>query len=54
MDGVNLSLALVEEGLAKVHFTAERSVHYSKMVAAEDNAKTKKLKVNSERVSKWI
>ena len=53
VDGVNLSLALVEEGLAKVHFTAERSVHYSKMVAAEDNAKTKKLKVNSERVSKW-
>ena len=48
VDGVNLSLALVEEGLAKVHFTAERSVHYSKMVAAEDNAKTKKLKVNSE------
>lgn len=45
VDGTNLSLALVEEGLAKVHFTAERSPHYTKMLAAEENAKTKKLKV---------
>ena len=46
VDGTNLSLALVEEGLAKVHFTAERSPHYTRMVAAEENAKTKKLKVS--------
>ena len=45
VDGTNLSLALVEEGLAKVHFTAERSPHYPKMLAAEENAKTKRLKV---------
>jgi hypothetical protein len=31
VDNTNLSLALVEEGLAKVHFTAERSSFYKQM-----------------------
>ncbi|CAG2245874.1 SND1 [Mytilus edulis] len=43
VDNVNLSLALVEEGLAKVHFTAERSNFYKQMLNAEENAKKKKL-----------
>ena len=45
VEGVNLSLALVEQGLAKVHFTAERSPFYSTMLKAEDKAKEKKLNV---------
>ena len=45
VDNTNLSLALVEEGLAKVHFTAERSSFYKQMCVAEENAKTKKLNI---------
>nr|QBI71281.1 ebna2 binding protein P100 [Thermobia domestica] len=43
--GQNLSVMLVEEGLASVHFTAERSNHYSALKRAEDNAKRKKEKI---------
>lgn len=39
VDSTNLSIALVEEGLAKVHFTAERSSHYKALVEAETKAK---------------
>ena len=46
VDNVNLSIALIEEGLAKVHFTAERSVHYNTLVQAEARAKAKKLNVS--------
>lgn len=46
VDGVNLSVALVEEGLAKVHFTAERSVHYKTLQQVEAKAKEKKLNVS--------
>jgi staphylococcal nuclease domain-containing protein 1 len=45
VDGLNLSVALVEEGLAKVHFTAERSSHYKVLLQAETNAKEKKLNI---------
>lgn len=45
VDGVNLSLALVENGLAKVHFTAERSPYYPQMLAAEEKAKAQKLNI---------
>lgn len=41
-NNVNLSVALVEEGLAKIHFTAEKSEHYRALKAAEDSAKAKK------------
>nr|QBI71280.1 ebna2 binding protein P100 [Orthoderella ornata] len=44
VDGQNLSVLLVEAGLAKVHFTAERSEHYRALKAAEDKAKAAKLK----------
>lgn len=46
VDGVNLSQALVEQGLAKVHFTAERSVYYPALLKAEQAAKEKKLNVS--------
>lgn len=39
---VNLSVQLVEEGLASVHFTAEKSEHFRALKAAEDNAKKAK------------
>lgn len=45
VDGVNLSLALVENGLAKVHFTAERSPFYPQMLKAEEMAKAQKLNI---------
>ncbi|WAR09132.1 SND1-like protein [Mya arenaria] len=48
VDGVNLSLALVEQGLAKVHFTAERSPFYNQMLKAEEAAKAKKLNIWAE------
>lgn len=48
VDGHNLSIALVEAGLATVHFTAERSEHYRGLRAAEDTAKAARLKVSKE------
>lgn len=36
---VNMSVALVEQGLAKVHFTAEKGNYYSPLCAAEEHAK---------------
>ena len=46
VDNTNLSVALVEAGLAKVHFTAERSSHYKSLLAAQERAKAAKLKVH--------
>ncbi|XP_076445232.1 staphylococcal nuclease domain-containing protein 1-like isoform X2 [Babylonia areolata] len=45
VDNTNLSVALVEAGLAKVHFTAERSSHYKALLAAQERAKSGKLKL---------
>lgn len=45
VEGVNLSVALVKEGLATVHFTAERSVHYRALQLAEEQAKQQRLKI---------
>ena len=45
IDNNNISVALVEEGYASSHFTAERS-NYGRMIAvAEDNAKRRKDKI---------
>lgn len=41
-NNTNLSVALVEEGLAEVHFSAEKSEHYRALKAAEDKAKAAK------------
>jgi len=48
IEGHNLSVALVEAGLATVHFTAERSEHYKALKAAEDNAKAARLRVSKQ------
>ncbi|KAH8252203.1 hypothetical protein KR026_012487 [Drosophila bipectinata] len=40
--GANLSVALVEEGLAEVHFSAEKSEYYRQLKSAEDRAKAAK------------
>nr|CAG4638262.1 EOG090X01F7 [Cyclestheria hislopi] len=45
VDNRNLSVALVEEGLASVHFTAERSVHYRALQIAEENAKGRRARM---------
>lgn len=48
IEGVNLSVALVEHSLSKVHFTAERSAYYKTLLSAEELAKPKKEKVWSK------
>ena len=45
IDAVNVSVALVENGLSKVHFTAERSPHYQTLCRAEEKAKKDNLGV---------
>ena len=45
IEGIHLSVSLVEAGLSKVHFTAERSNYYRQLSDAETNAKNTKLKV---------
>jgi staphylococcal nuclease domain-containing protein 1 len=48
IEGQNLSVALVDAGLATVHFSAERSEHYKALKAAEDNAKGARLRVSKQ------
>uniref|UniRef100_A0A8C9SWA2 Staphylococcal nuclease domain-containing protein n=1 Tax=Scleropages formosus TaxID=113540 RepID=A0A8C9SWA2_SCLFO len=45
VDGVNLSVALVEHALSKVHFTAERSSYYKALQTAEEGARQRKDKI---------
>jgi len=45
VDNMNLSLALVENGLSKVHFTADRSEYFKDLTLAEERAKSKKIGV---------
>ncbi|XP_077356223.1 staphylococcal nuclease domain-containing protein 1 [Festucalex cinctus] len=45
IEGVNLSVALVENALSKVHFTAERSNYYKTLVSAEEACRQRKEKV---------
>uniref|UniRef100_A0A1W7R9I0 Staphylococcal nuclease domain-containing protein 1 n=1 Tax=Hadrurus spadix TaxID=141984 RepID=A0A1W7R9I0_9SCOR len=42
IDGINLSVALVQEGLATVHFTADHSAHARALQVAQDMAKQRK------------
>ncbi|XP_035258116.1 staphylococcal nuclease domain-containing protein 1 [Anguilla anguilla] len=46
IDGVNLSVALVEHALSKVHFTAERSSYYKTLVSGEEAARLRREKVS--------
>lgn len=43
VDGTNMSVALVEQGFASVHFTAEKSSYFKQLQIAESNAKTAKI-----------
>ncbi|XP_057710766.1 staphylococcal nuclease domain-containing protein 1 [Corythoichthys intestinalis] len=45
IEGVNLSVALVENALSKVHFTAERSNYYKTLVSAEEACRQRREKV---------
>jgi staphylococcal nuclease domain-containing protein 1 len=49
-NNVNLSVLLVEEGYAAVHFTAEKSEYYRVLKAAEDQAKAAK----KNRWANWV
>lgn len=49
-NNVNLSVQLVEEGFAAVHFTAEKSEYYRMLKAAEDGAKAAK----KGRWANWV
>jgi len=46
VENVNLSLALVKEGLAKVHRSAERLEYFKLLQQAEKEAKEKRINVN--------
>lgn len=50
IDGVNLSMALVEEGLAEVSNFIEQGEHLKTLKAAEERAKAKKLNIWKDRV----
>ncbi|XP_028130612.1 staphylococcal nuclease domain-containing protein 1 [Diabrotica virgifera virgifera] len=45
VDNVNMSVALVKEGFASVHFTGEKSQYASLLKSAEDSAKSEKLRI---------
>lgn len=45
IENVNLSVALVQDGYAHVHSSAERSEHYRALCNAEESAKTRREKV---------
>ncbi|KAJ3611958.1 hypothetical protein NHX12_020237, partial [Muraenolepis orangiensis] len=44
IEGLNLSVALVENALSKVHFTAERSSYYKTLTTAEEPCRERKEK----------
>jgi len=50
VDNVNLSLALVENGLSKVHFTAERTAYFKDLEMAQGKAKSKKIGIWKDHV----
>lgn len=50
IDQLNMSVALVEEGLATVHFSAEKSEHYRALKSAEDRAKAAKKNIWADYV----
>lgn len=53
-NNVNLSVALVEEGLASVHFSAEKSEYYRALKTAEDAAKLQRKKIWTSYVEEEI
>lgn len=53
-NNVNLSVALVEEGLASVHFSAEKSEYYRALKTAEDAAKLARKKIWTSYVEEEV
>lgn len=53
-NNVNLSVALVEEGLAEVHFSAEKSEYYRTLKNAEDRAKAAKKNIWANYVEEVV
>lgn len=56
-DNANMSVELVRNGLASVHFTGEKSAYASQLKSAEESAKAQKLRlwkdyVEEEKVEK--
>lgn len=51
---VNLSVALVEEGLASVHFSAEKTDYYRQLKTAEDSAKAAKKNIWASYVEETV
>ncbi|XP_074027844.1 staphylococcal nuclease domain-containing protein 1 isoform X2 [Leptinotarsa decemlineata] len=45
VDNLNMSVALVKEGFASVHFTGEKSQYATQLKSAEESAKAQKLKI---------
>lgn len=54
VDNQNYSVQLVEQGLASVHFSAERSPYYRSLQIAEENAKRRKIKMWANYVEKEV
>ena len=46
IDGANLSEKLVDQGLSKLHFTADRSCYFKQLQSSEEAAKEKRLNVS--------
>ncbi|KFB45039.1 AGAP005672-PA-like protein [Anopheles sinensis] len=53
-NNVNLSVALVEEGLAEVHFTAEKSEYFRSLKDAENRAKARRKNIWKDFVEKPV
>ena len=45
VENTNLSLHMVQEGFASMHFTANRSVYANRIKNAEDSAKAAKIRI---------
>ncbi|CAH0547008.1 unnamed protein product [Brassicogethes aeneus] len=54
VDNNNMSVLLVKEGLASVHFTGEKSQFASPLKAAEDSAKQQKLRIWKDYVEEKV
>uniref|UniRef100_H2ZBR1 Staphylococcal nuclease domain-containing protein n=2 Tax=Ciona savignyi TaxID=51511 RepID=H2ZBR1_CIOSA len=50
VEGINMSQLLLENGLSKLHFTAERSSFYRSLQSAEEKAKMQKMNIWSQYV----
>ncbi|KAK2712557.1 staphylococcal nuclease domain-containing protein 1-like [Artemia franciscana] len=54
VESKNLSVELVEEGLAKIHFSAEKSPYLNKLQIAEENARRRRAKIWSNYVEEKV